>query len=32
LPFYKIGKSIFVNYGEVEAFIRQKNDPSRNIR
>ncbi len=27
LPFYKVGKSIFVNYGELEDFIRQKNEP-----
>ena len=26
LPFYKVGKSIFVNYGELEDFIRQKNE------
>jgi hypothetical protein len=25
LPFYKIGKSVFVNYAELESFIRQKN-------
>ena len=26
LPFYKVGKSIFVNYAELEDFIRQKNE------
>ena len=26
LPFYKVGKSIFVNYAELESFIRQKNE------
>ena len=35
LPFYKVGKSIFVNYAELEDFIRQKNElkdmPSRNL-
>ena len=35
LPFYKLGKSIFVNYAELEDFIRQKNElkdmPSRNL-
>jgi len=25
LPFYKVGKSVFVSYAELEAFIRQKN-------
>ncbi len=25
LPFYKVGKSVFVNYAELESFIRQKN-------
>ena len=26
LPFYRIGKSVFVNYAELESFIRQKNE------
>jgi hypothetical protein len=26
LPFYKVGKSIFVNYAELESFIRQNNE------
>ncbi len=26
LPFYKVGKSIFVNYAELEDFIRQNNE------
>ena len=26
LPFYKVGKSIFVNYAELESYIRQKNE------
>ncbi len=26
LPFYKVGKSIFVSYAELESFIRQKNE------
>jgi hypothetical protein len=26
LPFYKVGKSIFVNCAELESFIRQKNE------
>ncbi len=34
LPFYRVGKSVFVNYAELEDFIRQKNEiknmPSRN--
>ncbi len=35
LPFYRIGKSVFVNYAELESFIRQKNElrngPARNL-
>jgi hypothetical protein len=35
LPFYKVGKSVFVNYAELESFIRQKNElkdkPARNL-
>jgi hypothetical protein len=35
LPFYKVGKSVFVNYAELESFIRQKNElknkPPRNL-
>jgi hypothetical protein len=35
LPFYKVGKSVFVNYAELESFIRQKNElknkPLRNL-
>jgi hypothetical protein len=35
LPFYKVGKSVFVSYSELEAFIRQNNelksDPKRNL-
>ncbi len=30
LPFYKIGKSVFVNYTELESFIRQKNELNNN--
>jgi hypothetical protein len=30
LPFYKVGKSIFVNYAELESFIRQKNELTNN--
>ncbi len=26
LPFYKVGKSFFVNYAELEDFIRQNNE------
>ena len=26
LPFYKVGKSVFVSYSELEAFIRQNNE------
>ncbi len=35
LPFYRIGKSVFVSYTELEAFIRQhhalKSDLQRNL-
>ncbi len=35
LPFYKVGKSVFVSYAELESFIRQRNEfknmPSRNL-
>jgi hypothetical protein len=27
LPFYRVGKSVFISYAELESFIRQKNDP-----
>jgi hypothetical protein len=30
LPFYKVGKCIFVNYAELESFIRQKNELTNN--
>jgi hypothetical protein len=30
LPFYKIGKSIFVSYAELDSFIRQKNELANN--
>jgi hypothetical protein len=26
LPFYKVGKNVFVNYSELETFIRQNNE------
>lgn len=31
LPFYKVGKSVFVNYAELESFIRQKNELKDNL-
>jgi len=35
LPFYKVGKSVFVSYAELESFIRQRNElrnnPDRNL-
>lgn len=35
LPFYRIGKSVFVSYTELETFIRQhhelKSNPERNL-
>jgi hypothetical protein len=35
LPFYRVGKSVFVSYAELEYFIRQQNElenkPPRNL-
>ena len=31
LPFYKVGKSVFVSYAELESFIRQRNEFKNNL-
>ncbi len=32
LPFYRVGKSVFISYAELESFIRQKNELKAKVR